>query len=139
MTLGQFHGALVCAWLGVVAAETVIERQARDVASTKLVATMHRWIDMVIEVPIAVLVGMTGIVLLARAWPAPPLLIAKAAAGMVPVLINIYCFIPVLERARTTDAGEARALTRRIFLSAAWGLPFGIFALVVGFKYFSPG
>ena len=139
MTLAQFHGALVCTWFGLVAAEAVIERQARDAASGRLVATMHRWIDLLFEGPVAALVGATGLVLLARAWPAPPLLIAKAAAGMIPVLINLYCVKFVVDRAKTTDAAVARSLTHKIFLSGAWGLPFGLFALVVGFGYFAQG
>lgn len=139
MTLGQFHGALVCTWFGLVVAEAVIERQARDAASTKLVATMHRWIDLLFEGPVAALVGATGLVLLARAWPAPPLLIAKAVAGMIPVLINLYCVRFVIGRANATDPVVARALTHKIYLTGVWGVPFALFALVVGFGYFAQG
>ncbi len=62
---------------------------------------------------------------------APPLLLVKAAVGLVPILANLYCFPLVLGRARTTDAQRALVLTRQIKLTGA-AIPFAIAAFAIG-------
>ena len=78
--------------------------------------------------------GLTGGLLLARHWPAPPLLLLKAAFGVVPIAANLYCFSLVIDRAKTTDEHRALALTRRIRLTGI-GIPFAIAAFVIGIAY----
>jgi hypothetical protein len=135
MTLLQVHFLAVSFWFGLLAAETVLELSPR--AAPRTVAAVHKWIDLVFEGPVVLLVIVTGTLLLARHWPAPPLLLVKAAFGLVPVLANLYCFSLVLDRARTTDEQRALALTRRIRLTGA-GIPFAIAAFVIGIAYLRP-
>ena len=65
--LAEIHGAAAGAWLGVVAAETVVEFSAHDAPSRRIVAKMHAWIDLLFEAPLVAIVLVTGSVLLARA------------------------------------------------------------------------
>ena len=130
MTLLQIHFLAAGFWLGLLAAETVLELHPR--ASQPPLAIVHKWIDLLFEGPAVLLVLVTGALLLARNWPAPPLLLAKAAVGLVPILANLYCFPLVLRRAQTTDAQRALMLTRRIKLTGA-AIPFAIAAFAIGF------
>jgi hypothetical protein len=129
MTLLQLHFLAVGFWMGLLAAETVLEFHPR--ASQPPFAIVHKWIDLLFEGPVVLLVLVSGALLLARNWPAPPLLLIKAAAGLVAILANLYCFPLVLARARTTDAQRALVLTRRIKLTGA-GFPFAIAAFAIG-------
>jgi hypothetical protein len=129
MTLLQVHFLAVGIWLGLLTAETVLELHPG--ASRSTIAIVHKWIDLLCEVPIVLLVLATGALLLARAWPAPPLLLVKAAVGLVAILANLYCFPLVLQRARTTDAQRTLVLTRQIKLTGA-AIPFALAALALG-------
>lgn len=137
MTLLQLHAAAVCAWMGAVAAESVLELSRTDSATRRLVASVHAWIDRLFEGPLLVLVLVTGAMLLARAWPAPPLLLLKVGAGMVAVLVNLLCMVLVQRRARAGDDAQLQALTRQIRLTGL-AIPFGLLALVIGFGYLAP-
>ena len=126
MTLLQGHFLAAGFWLGLLAAETVLELHPR--ASQPPIAVVHLWIDLLFEGPVVL---VTGALLLARSWPAPPLVLIKAAVGLVPILANLYCFPLVQGRARTTDPQRALALTRRIKLTGA-AIPFAIAAFAIG-------
>lgn len=134
--LAQIHGAAAGAWLGVVAAETVLEFSGRDAPSRRLVAHLHAWIDYLFEGPLVAIVLVTGSVLLARAWPAPPLLLVKAGAGLLAVIANIICIPLVLVRARATNDDEVRRLFRPIQLTGL-AIPFGLLALALGLGAFA--
>lgn len=133
MTLLQLHAATVCTWMGVVAAECVLELRKNDAESRRFIAAVHAWIDILFEGPLVALVVITGAMLLASHWPAP-LLLAKVGAGLVAVLVNLYCIVLVRRRAKATDDARVLALTQQIRLTGL-AIPFGGFALVVGFGY----
>jgi hypothetical protein len=135
MTLLQVHFLAVGFWLGLLAAESVLELHPR--ASQSTVATVHKWIDLLFEGPVVLVVLVTGGLLLARSWPAPPILLLKVALGLVPILTNLYCISLVLGRARTSDAQRALVLTNRIRLTGA-AIPFAIAAFVIGVAYLHP-
>jgi hypothetical protein len=137
MTLVQLHLAAVSFWLGIVAVETVLEFAPRDAAERRLVAVTHAWIDRVFELPIVIVVLVSGALLLARAWPAPPLLLVKAGAGLLAVIANLVCFPLVHARGKATDDTRVRALAGRIRMTGI-AIPFAIVALVIGLA-FLPG
>ena len=132
MRLAQTHLMLACFWLGLLAAETVLELSGPDAASLRVVARVHRWIDAIFEIPAALAVLATGLVLLGRLWPAPPLMLVHAAAGIVPVAVNAVCTVWVQARARAS-AGDAEVaeLTRRVKLTGL-AIPLVVVALVIG-------
>lgn len=134
MTLATVHLMLVTFWLGLLAAETVLEFTARDTASMRTVAAVHRWIDLCFEAPTAVAVLVTGGILLARVWPAPPLVIVHAAAGALPALVNLLCVAYVLERSHAKDDAQLRALTRKVKLTG-YGIPLIFVALAIGLGF----
>ncbi|MBV8666863.1 MAG: hypothetical protein JO269_10310 [Burkholderiaceae bacterium] len=134
MTLLQLHAAAVCTWMGVISAETVLELMQRDPASRRFIAAVHGWIDILFEGPLVALVLITGAMLLARTWPASPLLLTKVAAGMVGVIVNVICIVLVRLRVKASDDARVLTLTKQIRLTGL-AIPFGLYALVVGFGY----
>lgn len=132
MTLVLVHVIIVSFWLGLLAAETALELNARDEASMRVVARVHRWIDFCFEGPTAIAVLVTGGLLLARAWPVQPLLAAHAAAGVIPAIVNLYCVGYVTARASTGDHAEIRALTRKIKLTG-YAIPLIFVAMATAF------
>ena len=134
MTLATVHLIIVSFWLGLLAAETVLELCIRDAASTRTVALVHRWIDLVFEAPTAIAVLVTGGLLLARIWPAPSLVLIHAAAGALPALVNLLCVGYVVARSRTADEAEARALTRKVKLTG-YAIPLILVAMAIGLGF----
>ena len=131
MLLAQIHATAASAWLGVVAAESVLEHWARDEPSGRLVAVVHGWIDLLFEGPLVAIVLASGVVLLVEVWPAKPMLIAKVVCGLVAVIANVICIPLVRARMKQSDNVRIRALTRYIKLTGL-AIPFGLGALVLG-------
>ena len=132
MTLAQAHLMLAGFWLGLLAAETVLELCGGDAASRRTVALVHRWIDAFFEIPVAIAVLATGLILLARLWPAPPLVLVHAAAGTIPAAVNIVCAVWVYARwKQSTDDARVVDLTRKVKLTGL-AIPLVILALVIG-------
>lgn len=138
MTLIQVHFFAVCFWLGLLAAETVMELHLRSGRSAGPIASIHRWIDLLFEGPAVLLVLVTGGLLLAQNWPAPPLLWVKISFGLIAIAANLYCVPLVLGRARTKDEAAARTLTRRIS-HTGWAIPFAVAAFVIGIAFLRAG
>jgi hypothetical protein len=137
MTLLQIHAAAVCAWFGVIAAETALELHEREPAGRRLIASVHAWIDILLEGPLIALVLVTGAMLLARAWPAPPLLMLKVGAALIGVVANLICIVLVRARVKATDDARVSKLTRQIRLTGL-AVPFGLAAMIIGFGFLAP-
>jgi phage-related minor tail protein len=131
MTLLQFHLFAATAWVAIIGAETVLELHGSSTASRQLISRVHKWIDISLEGPLIAAIAISGAVLLARAWPAPPLLLVKVGAGMIALVANAFCLAWVQARARTDDDAKAVALTKKIWFSG-YAIPFGLIALVIG-------
>jgi len=132
MTLLQFHLFAATAWVAIIGAETVLELHGSSTASRQLISRIHKWIDILFEGPLIASIVISGAVLLARAWPAPPLLLVKVGAGMIAIVANALCLSWVQARARTDDDAKAVALTRKIWFSG-YAIPFGLIALAIGY------
>ncbi len=132
MTLLQLHAAAVCTWMGVIAVESVLELCKNEVVSRRFLATVHAWVDLLIEGPLLLLVLLTGALLLKANWPAPMLLLVKVGAGMVGVIVNMICIVLVRMRSRETDDARMQHLSGQIRLTGL-AIPFGLVALVIGF------
>lgn len=129
------HICAISFWFGVVGAEFVIERSRADSREHGFaVARNHFWIDVLLEGPVAVVVLISGCVLLLNA-PLTPLLGVKILAGSTAVIVNILCLAPVILRKRAADRGELGAVIKH----SAWidritvvGLPAALLALILG-------
>jgi hypothetical protein len=131
------HLAALGVWAGVVAAEAVIELTPRTDADGRHAATLHYWIDLVIEVPVLLAVLATGAVLVARAWPLSALHYIKVGAGLAAVGANAWCVAHVVvRRRRLGDAGALHRHARWVRTTATVGLPFAALALYLGLSYF---
>ena len=131
MSLLQLHLILVSAWFGVIAAEAVVESYGRDAASRRLIAVIHGWIDVLFELPIVIVVLITGGILLVQAWPAPTLLLFKVALGLTGIIANLICIPLVRMRMHETDDKRVKQLSRKIQLTGL-AIPIGIAAFILG-------
>ncbi len=130
------HLLLIGLWGGVVAAETVVEFAVRTEEEQRFSATLHYWIDLLIELPVLCGVLLTGGLLAARVWPPTPLLLFKMGCGLVAVGVNVYCVgLVVARHRRAADPAELARLNRRV--KGAWvGVPVGVAAFVIGIGWF---
>jgi hypothetical protein len=132
ITVLQIHIVAASAWMGLIAAEVVVELLAHDTVTRRFVAEAHKRIDVYFEAPLVGIVLLTGSVLFYRLWPgATPLLIVKVVAGLIAVLSNIVCIRWVLQRARATDEGEFFELAKKVSWTG-YTIPFGLLALGIG-------
>jgi hypothetical protein len=129
------HACVVTFWLGILGAEVVIERSRTESRAHGFsVARNHYWIDLLLELPAATLVLVTGFLLL-RSVPLTPMLAAKVAAGVIAVGANVYCVFPVVQRKRAADAerlDDVIRLSRNVDASAVVGVPAAVLALALG-------
>jgi hypothetical protein len=87
-------------WGGLVAAEGVVELTPRTDDELRFAATLHYWMDVLLELPLLAAVLVTGAVLTAAAWPLSPLHGVKIAAGLTAVGANLWCVAHVIARRR---------------------------------------
>lgn len=132
--LVTWHVILVCIWLGLVLAETVIEFSVRKDDDLRKAAQLHYRIDCLLEVPVVLSVLATGIALMVPFWPLSRLLWIKIGCGLVAIAVNLYCAVLVaLRYRRRDDAKELQRLSRDI-LRTWLGVPFGLAAFYLGLR-----
>jgi hypothetical protein len=127
----QIHLMAVSFWCGLVAAEVVAERCAKGAEARRTVANVHRWIDNFFEIPIVIVVLVTGGLLLAQVWPGTPLLWVKIGAASIAIVANIVCVPLVQARVHASNDDRVRTLTRQIGVTGV-AIPFLLIALVIG-------
>ena len=130
------HLMVLGMWLGVVITEALFEFSGSDAESLRAAARFHFTVDMFSELPILVLVLVTGTILAARAWPLTPLHYIKIAASLIAVGSNLICAVWVMQRRRIEDVNVLLGFRRRIWSTAAVGTIFGTLALYLGLAYF---
>jgi predicted benzoate:H+ symporter BenE len=131
----MWHVAAVSFWFGVVGAEFVVERSRADSRPHGYsVARNHYWIDVLLEVPVALVVLVTGVMLL-QVTPVTPWFLIKILAGLLAVAVNVVCLVPVIKRKaaadeeRLSDVIRYSAVIDRITVV---GLPAALIALMIG-------
>jgi hypothetical protein len=130
------HLMVLGMWLGIVTTEALFEFSGSDLESLRAAARFHYTVDMFGELPILLLVLVTGTLLAVRAWPLTPLLGIKIAASLVAVASNLICAVWVVQRRRIEDVSVLLGFRRRIWSTAAVGTVFGTFALYLGLIHF---
>ncbi len=116
--------------------EIVTEIVGLDASARPVVARLHFWIDVLLELPIVTGVLVTGVWLTALAWPLTPLHVVKIVSALIAIFLNLYCIAGVVERYRSARDPDALArLGWHIRLSGI-GIPFALFAAYLGLAYF---
>lgn len=123
-------------WLGIVTTEALFEFTGSDPESLRAAARFHYTVDMFGELPILLVVLVTGAILTVHAWPLTPLHFVKIAASLVAVASNVLCAVWVVQRRRIEDASVLLGFRRRIWTVAAVGVVFGTVALYLGLVHF---
>ncbi len=94
------HLMVLSLWGGVVATEAVIEimpfRQ-KDLHPATI--RLHYWIDLLVELPLVILVVVTGGTLLYLTEEITRLHVIKVVFGSAAVAVNFFCIVMVLRRA----------------------------------------
>ncbi|MBZ5795685.1 hypothetical protein K8353_36740 [Burkholderia contaminans] len=134
MNLQELHGAVVAAWLAVLAAEAAIEVQARAPGAHPTVAAVHGWIGLLVEAPLIAITVVTGMLLMMRMWPVSTLVLVKAALGLVAAAANKFRVFLAAPRICVDDDVKRLQLTRRLTLAAA-AVPIGAVAWFIGYLY----
>lgn len=128
----KLHIIASSAWLGLVAAEAVIELSTRDRTTRRFVANVHKVLDLYFEGPLVAISLFTGSLLLVRVWPdVSTLLMVKVVAALIAAVSNIFCIRWVVARAATDVDSEFVRWARKISMTG-YSIPFGIAALVLG-------
>jgi hypothetical protein len=134
----QLHLLFLALWGGVVLTESVIElwgRRREELLRPTII--FHYWIDLLIEAPIILGVLASGLLLLLSLDRLVWLHALKVTAALLAISANAYCILQVIGRYRAMRAGadsaQLLARTRRVFLSAAAGMPFAAVAVGLGF------
>jgi hypothetical protein len=107
------HLVSVGLWLGCVLTEALFERallgKGRDAEA--ILASLHKRVDLFVEIPAFVAVVITGAFMLPSA-ALTPAFIAKVGFGFVAVLANAYCVWLVFRRHAFSSAGDWASFAR---------------------------
>ena len=123
-------------WLGVVITEVLFEFAASDAESLRAAARFHYNVDKYGELPILIVVLVTGTILTVRAWPLTPLHFMKISASLVSVGAALICVLWVFQRRPIEDAETLLGFRRRIWTLATIAAIFATPALYIGLVYF---
>jgi putative copper export protein len=135
-TIVIIHICAVAFWFGVVGAETVIEKSRSENKEHGFsVARNHFYIDIFLEIPAALTVMVTGVILLSESNLSSPMFLVKVIAGMFAVGINLFCLVPVFRRKKAADSKDLDAVkvnSSMIDKISVCGIPAGVIALAIG-------
>ena len=103
----SIHIVSVGLWLGCVLTEALFERALLGTGreNEKILAHLHRRVDLIIEIPAFVLVILTGTLMLIDR-PMTTLLMIKVALGILAVVANAYCVRLVFLRVEYSNVGD---------------------------------
>jgi len=130
------HLAALGIWLGVVITEVLFEFVGSDADSLRAAARFHYNVDKFGELPILLVVLITGAILAARAWPLTPLHFIKIAVSLAAVGCALVCTVWVFQRRRIEDVNALLGWRRRIWTLAAVAAAFAAPAMYLGLVYF---
>jgi hypothetical protein len=131
------HLVFLCLWGGVVATESVMEiLPLWKKEMLKPVAIFHYYIDLFVELPIIMMVALTGLVTLLQ-MEVGMLHVVKISAGCAAIIANLFCIWKVVERYRMLNQGaseeDLKGIHETIIKSALVGFPLAMVAAGIGF------
>lgn len=98
-------------WIGCIATETIVEHSVRGEGERDYVASVHWPIDLYVETPAFLIVGLSGAVL----WSTTPhdgMLSLKVALGLTAVACNAACVWVVWARRQARRRNDVAAYAR---------------------------
>ncbi|HEX5786130.1 MAG TPA: hypothetical protein VFY35_15480 [Burkholderiaceae bacterium] len=109
-------------WLGCVLTEVVFERTLADQSgqANLPLARLHWWVDVWVEGPLLLAVGLTGV----AGWPsshATAPLHTMAVLGGLAIVANLWCMRLVWLRMKAAQAGHHELYTRLDHAQHRWG------------------
>ncbi|WP_237155527.1 hypothetical protein [Oryzibacter oryziterrae] len=98
-------------WIGCVMTEVLFERtlSGQGWAADKLLARLHYRVDLAVEMPAALGVGVTGSLMAARIVHWDMALATMATAGLLAIAANILCLVHVRRRHLAALDGDRKA------------------------------
>ena len=107
ITILVAHLVFVGVWLGCVFTEALFERALLGTGREheRILARLHKRVDVWIEIPAFSGVLVTGGFLLTHAAGSPTLQ-AKVVFALIAVMANVYCVSLVFRRAKAADAED---------------------------------
>jgi hypothetical protein len=101
------HLVAIGLWLGCILTEALFERAllAAPNDSRLTLATLHKRVDLFVEIPAFVAVLVSGALLL-RGAPITAMLGLKVACAMLAIVANLYCVRLVFVRLAHAQAGR---------------------------------
>ncbi|MDO8988763.1 MAG: hypothetical protein Q7U91_03935 [Sideroxyarcus sp.] len=116
------HLAFAGIWLGCVITEALFERAllGKGRAQELILVTLHKRVDLFVEIPAFLGVLVTGAFMLAGAG-ANPLLAAKIVFGLLAIAVNVYCVWLVFRRATAAQADRWEEFARLDHLQHKFG------------------
>lgn len=125
------HLVFIGIWLGCVLTETLFERAllGKGRAEELILVSLHKRVDLLIEIPAFLAVLVTGILML-PAVDTNPLLTVKVAFGLLAIAANVYCVRLVFRRASAANAGRQDEFSRLDHLQHRFGAVV-LFAIVI--------
>jgi hypothetical protein len=130
------HLVVLGVWLGVVITEVLFEFAGSDPDSLRAAARFHYHVDKFGELPILIVVLVTGTILAVRAWPLTALHLIKIATSLIAVGAALICVLWVFRRRHVEDVHVLLGFRRRIWTLAAVAAVFAAPALYLGLVYF---
>jgi len=130
------HLFFIGVWLGLYLVETVIEIVGHKTKNHILVAKMHYYVDIFIEIPVFMTVLVTGL-LLFDTNKFSGLYAIKIICGLIAVSANIVCFAFVAIRnqaARSNDLERVRKISPYVWIWWA-ALPIALVPLAIGMHF----
>lgn len=122
-------------WFGCVFVEALFEFMgSRDEALYRPIATLHAWTDAVVEVPALTVALVAGIMMLGDV-ELTGLFIVKIVCGLLAMLVNALCLIPIYRRRRAAKANDVEGMKKEsklVYTAFAVGFIPGIVALTIG-------
>lgn len=105
--LQALHMVFAGIWLGCVLTEALFERALLKTGrpNERILADLHKRVDMFIEIPAIAGVVVTGLLMLGEVAQSLTLQL-KIAAGLVAIAANAYCVYLVFARARAAKAED---------------------------------
>ncbi len=135
--LAMIHLIVLSLWGGVVATEAVVELYPlRHSELHNAAIRLHYWIDLLVELPLVLAVLATGSTLLYLTETITPFHVVKVCFGGAAVVVNLFCIVVVLRRARSLARGDNDSplwkASRLVLACFAVGLLFAAVAATLG-------
>ena len=111
MALLMVHVLAAGLWLGCVLTEVFFERALAAPPTREALATLHYRVDLFIELPVFLIVLLTGGAMLHTAQPTPALHVMMGF-GLIAILANVYCVWLVIRRRKYALAGDTAGYER---------------------------